>query len=257
MDQVRSWSAPRSSLRTQHATRNNTWLSTGLLTARVSCRGDSNSAAEARPGHGALGARGDHAAQSPRTAPPPPRQLSSAKRDLRMRGPAVQEGEFVAPPPLRAAYPAAAPRPGNTRPRAPLLATSQRVTVPQHPACPRTHRPRARDQAGTCRRARPLQWRGGPPPRVGELDRRLVDRRERGPEQRGGPGRRAFARCPSPARPPSRAVAHRRARPARQPCARHLESDKTNTRSARADMLHAALRGTLAAAAVSRSSAPG
>lgn len=33
-----------------------------------------------------------------------------------------------------AGYPAGAPRPGNTRPRAPPLAGSQRVTVPQHPA---------------------------------------------------------------------------------------------------------------------------
>jgi hypothetical protein len=39
----------------------------------------------------------------------------------------------------------------------------------------------------------PLRRLGGPPPWVSELDRRHVDRRERGPEQRGGPGRLAFA----------------------------------------------------------------
>ena len=59
---------------------------------------------------------------------------SLGERDLRSPGPATHDGEFVAPPLVNAAYPAGAPQPLNTRPRAPPLAASQRVTVPQHPA---------------------------------------------------------------------------------------------------------------------------
>jgi hypothetical protein len=57
------------------------------------------------------------------------------ERDLRSPPPRTHDGEFVVTRAAVVAHPAGEPRPGNTRPAAPPLTASQRVTVPAPGAC--------------------------------------------------------------------------------------------------------------------------